>query len=129
MTFKVHSQDNIKPGINTPEALSEGVKLLKGEYCVRAIDEHKMDRALIFCRTKLDCDNLERYFKQINAKCYSCVCLHGDRKPHERKANLETFKRGDVKFLICTDVAARGIDITGLPFSMKVKCFSCNFYN
>jgi ATP-dependent RNA helicase DDX1 len=39
--------------------------MLKGEYCVRAINEHKMDRAIIFCRTKLDCDNLEKYFNQL----------------------------------------------------------------
>lgn len=44
------------------ETLSEATKILKGEYCLRAIDKFKMDRALIFCRTKLDCDNLERYF-------------------------------------------------------------------
>jgi ATP-dependent RNA helicase DDX1 len=48
---------------------------------------------------------------------YSCVCLHGDRKPAERKDNLERFKKQEAKFLICTDVAARGLDITGLPFS------------
>ncbi|KAK5648689.1 hypothetical protein RI129_003581 [Pyrocoelia pectoralis] len=119
-TDEVHAQDNVRPGMNTAEALSEAVKLLKGEYCVRAIDEHKMDRAIIFCRTKLDCDNLEKYFKQINMKHYSCVCLHGDRKPHERKANLESFKKAEVKFLICTDVAARGIDISGLPFMINV---------
>ena len=46
--------------------------------------------------------------------------LHGDRKPHERKANLEMFKAMEVKFLICTDVAARGIDIKGLPFMLNV---------
>lgn len=39
--------------------------MMKGEYCVKAIDEHKMDKALVFCRTKLDCDNLEKYFNQI----------------------------------------------------------------
>lgn len=76
-----------------------------------------MDRAIIFCRTKLDCDNLEKYFRQTSSDELSCVCLHGDRKPQERKANLEKFKRQEVKFLICTDVAARGLDITGLPFS------------
>jgi ATP-dependent RNA helicase DDX1 len=48
---------------------------------------------------------------------YTCVCLHGDRKPQERKANLEAFKAKQVKFLVCTDVAARGLDISGLPFS------------
>jgi len=52
---------------------------------------------------------------------YSCVCLHGDRKPPERKANLERFKNQEAKFLICTDVAARGLDITGLPFSKCIK--------
>lgn len=55
------------------------------------------------------------------ASPYSCVCLHGDRKPAERKDNLEAFKKGKVKFLICTDVAARGIDINGLPFSKFLK--------
>ncbi|RZC39232.1 ATP-dependent RNA helicase Ddx1 [Asbolus verrucosus] len=120
LTDGVHAQDDVRIGNNSPETLSEAVKMLKGEYCVRAIDEHKMDRAIIFCRTKLDCDNLEKYFKQLDRNKYSCVCLHGDRKPNERKANLEAFKKGSVKFLVCTDVAARGLDITGLPFMINV---------
>ncbi|XP_012232015.1 ATP-dependent RNA helicase Ddx1 [Linepithema humile] len=119
-TDGVHARDNVRPGNSTAETLSEAVKMLKGEYCIRAIKEHKMDRALIFCRTKLDCDNLERFMKQCGAQQFSCVCLHGDRKPGERKANLEKFKRQEVKFLICTDVAARGLDITGLPFMINV---------
>lgn len=118
-TDGVHAKDNIRSGNTTPETLSEAVKILKGEYCVRAIREHKMDRAIIFCRTKLDCDNLERYFKTFGNEL-SCVCLHGDRKPKERKDNLEIFKNSQVKFLICTDVAARGIDISGLPFMINI---------
>lgn len=43
---------------------SEAIKVLKGEYAVRAIKEHKMDQAIIFCRTKIDCDNMEQYFIQ-----------------------------------------------------------------
>ncbi|KAK3918200.1 ATP-dependent RNA helicase Ddx1 [Frankliniella fusca] len=126
MTDGVHVKDNVRPGNNTAETLSEAVKMLKGEYCIRAINEHKMDKALVFCRTKLDCDNLEKYFNQLGggprnpSNPYSCVCLHGDRKPQERKENLEMFKQGRVKFLICTDVAARGIDISGLPFMINV---------
>ncbi|XP_067005391.1 ATP-dependent RNA helicase Ddx1 [Anabrus simplex] len=125
-TDGVHAKDNVRPGNNTAETLSEAVKMLKGEYCVRAIDVHKMDRAIIFCRTKLDCDNLEKYLNQLGggsgnrSNPYSCVCLHGDRKPAERKGNLERFKRQEVKFLICTDVAARGLDITGLPFMINM---------
>lgn len=120
-TDGVHAKDNVKPGNNTPEMLSEAVKMLKGEYCLRAIREHKMDRAIIFCRTKIDCDNLEIYFSQVgSAGELSCVCLHSDRSPNERKANLQTFKDKRVKFLICTDVAARGIDVSGLPFIINV---------
>lgn len=125
-TDGVHARDNVRSGNNTAETLSEALKILKGEYCVRAINEHKMDQALIFCRTKLDCDNLEKYFNQLGGgprnagNPYSCVCLHGDRKPAERKANLQAFKDMEVKFLICTDVAARGIDVNGLPFIINV---------
>ncbi|CAL7934575.1 unnamed protein product [Xylocopa violacea] len=119
-TDNVHARDNVRPGNNNPETLSEAVKILKGEYCIRAIKEHNIDRAIIFCRTKLDCDNLERYLKQIGGNQFSCVCLHGDRKPAERKSNLEKFKRQEVKFLICTDVAARGLDISGLPFMINI---------
>ncbi|ESO02060.1 hypothetical protein HELRODRAFT_106435 [Helobdella robusta] len=124
-TDEVHSKDALNPSIETPEMLSEAVKLLKGEYVVRAIQQQKMDRAIIFCRTKVDCDNMEEYLiksgggKGRNSQ-FSCVCLHGDRKPNERRDNLEMFKRGDVKFLICTDVAARGLDVSGLPYVINV---------
>jgi len=124
-TDGVHAADRTGSGVNSPENFSEAVKLMKAEYCVKAIREHKMDYGLIFCRTKLDCDNLERYMNFVgggwkNNTQFSCVCLHGDRKPQERKANLEKFKSKQVKFLICTDVAARGIDVGGLPFMINV---------
>ncbi|XP_051510873.1 ATP-dependent RNA helicase DDX1-like [Myxocyprinus asiaticus] len=125
-TDEVHAKDDTRPGANTPEMWSEAIKILKGEYTVRAIKEHKMDQAIIFCRTKIDCDNMEQYFiKQgggpdKKGHQLSCVCLHGDRKPNERKYNLERFKKKEVKFLICTDVAARGIDIHGVPYVINV---------
>ena len=54
--------------------MSEAVKMLKGEYTVRAIKQMKMDRAIIFCRTKLDCDNMENYLnKHGGGKLYFCI--------------------------------------------------------
>ncbi len=50
---------------------------------------------------------------------YPCHCLHSGVGP-QRQANLQAFKDGEVRFLICTDVAARGIDIRGLPFVINV---------
>ena len=49
----------------SPEMLSEAVKLLKLQYLVQAIDAHKMDQAIVFCRTKLDCDNAENYLLSL----------------------------------------------------------------
>ena len=121
-TDDVHLNDQLNFQSEAKETFSEAVKILKGEYCLTAIDKFKMDRALIFCRTKLDCDNLERYFikqgggPKATKHRLSCVCLHSDRNPDERQRNLERFKANDVRFLICTDVAARGIDVSGLPF-------------
>ncbi|PVD20486.1 hypothetical protein C0Q70_18642 [Pomacea canaliculata] len=62
VTDGVHQKDKI--GGDTPETYSEAVKILKGEYVIRAIEKHNMDVALIFCRTKLDCDNLEKYLNE-----------------------------------------------------------------
>ena len=43
------------------EMFSEATKILKAEYLVKAIRQHRMDQAILFCRTKLDCDNTEKY--------------------------------------------------------------------
>ncbi|EJD76225.1 DEAD box ATP-dependent RNA helicase [Loa loa] len=118
-TDGIHTNDEIRPGSDYPETLSEGTKILKGEYVLKAIRQCNMDQGIIFCRTKLDCDNLERYLRR-KAQDLTCVCLHGDRRPDERTRNLDAFKKGKAKFLICTDVAARGIDVKGIPFVINV---------
>ncbi|KAF7635058.1 hypothetical protein Mgra_00005499, partial [Meloidogyne graminicola] len=116
-TDGIHSNDQIRPGTDIPETLSEGVKILKAEYVLHAINAHKMDQCIIFCRTKLDCDNLERF---LTSKSHPCVCLHSDRSSDERTRNLKLFKEKKSKFLICTDVAARGLDVSGIPYVINV---------
>ena len=112
-TDGVHQRDDLS---QRDLSLSEATKLLKAKYLLAAVDKLKMEQCIVFCRTKIDCDNLERYLRKIDTEKYSCTCLHGDRRPNERSANLQLFKEGKVKFLICTDVAARGIDVKGIPF-------------
>ncbi|RWS29841.1 ATP-dependent RNA helicase DDX1-like protein [Leptotrombidium deliense] len=136
VTDGVHAKDHLNYSQPNAETLSEAVKKMKGEFVVKAIDSLKIDQAIIFCRTKLDCDNLENYLNTVGGgeyqylcaidgarnpkNNYSCVCLHSDRRPQERTANLEYFKARKCKFLICTDVAARGIDVKGVPFVIQV---------
>lgn len=96
-TDEVHKQDRMSVNQPDAETLSEAVKKLKGDLVIKAIDKFQMDQGIIFCRTKLDCDNLEKYFNLIGGgnriiHAYTCVCLHADRKPQERSANLELFR-------------------------------------
>ncbi|KAI6238933.1 ATP-dependent RNA helicase DDX1 [Aphelenchoides fujianensis] len=112
-TDGIHAKDEIRPGSSTEETLSEAVKVLKFAYLLKAIQEHRMEKGIIFCRTKLDCDHVETFLK---ANKITCVCLHSDRKPEERTENLRKFKDDEAAFLICTDVAARGLDVRGVPY-------------
>lgn len=52
---------------------------------------------------------------------YSCSVVHGDRSQQERQANLQQFKTGEVRFLITTDVGARGIDISEIPYVISMS--------
>jgi len=52
---------------------------------------------------------------------YSCAALHAGRSMRDRNAALEAFKNGEIRFLICTDVAARGIDIKELPYVISTR--------
>eukprot|EP00930_Biecheleria_cincta_P098189 TRINITY_DN89871_c0_g1_i1.p1 TRINITY_DN89871_c0_g1~~TRINITY_DN89871_c0_g1_i1.p1 ORF type:complete len:864 (-),score=201.99 TRINITY_DN89871_c0_g1_i1:154-2745(-) len=119
---------------NYPEALkmSEKIKIMKPKMMVKLADSFNMSQCLVFCRTNVDCNNLEDYLNRLGGSKgwggkvetgkenpYSCVVLAGMRNQDERRSNLESFKEGDVRFLICTDVAARGIDIAGLPYVIQ----------
>mmetsp|Transcript_217 Transcript_217/g.199 ORF Transcript_217/g.199 Transcript_217/m.199 type:complete len:267 (+) Transcript_217:110-910(+) len=97
------------------------------------IDHFKMSQCMIFCRTNVDCNNLESFLishgggSKFHGRIetgkespYSCAVLAGMRSMDERRASLEAFKEGDIRFLICTDVAARGIDIKGLPYVINM---------
>jgi len=120
--------------VKYPEALrlSENIKIAKPKLMVKIADLFNMTQCLVFCRTNVDCNNLEDYLNRLGGtkgyggkmetgkeNPYSCVVLAGMRNQDERRSNLESFKEGDVRFLVCTDVAARGIDIAGLPFVIQ----------
>jgi len=86
--------------------------------------------ALIFVRTRVDADNLVTFLDDLGGKekgkkamidhAYSCAALHAGRSMRDRNAALEAFKNGEIRFLICTDVAARGIDIKELPYVINM---------
>jgi ATP-dependent RNA helicase RhlE len=70
-----------------------------------------MDRVLIFSRTKHGAD---RIVKQLAASGIPAAAIHGNKSQPQRERALEEFKSGKVKILIATDIAARGIDVSGV---------------
>ncbi|MBM3526356.1 MAG: DEAD/DEAH box helicase, partial [Alphaproteobacteria bacterium] len=64
--------------------------------------------ALIFCNRKRDVDVL---YKSLKRHGFNAGQLHGDMDQADRMATLDSFKRGEITLLVCSDVAARGLDI------------------
>jgi len=67
-----------------------------------------VDRALVFSRTKHGADRIVR---QLGNAGIEAAAIHGNKSQGQRERALEMFKKGQVKVLIATDIAARGIDI------------------
>ncbi len=83
----------------------------KREALRRLIRSEDVQNALIFCNRKRDVDIL---YKSLDRHGFSVGALHGDMPQPTRFATLEKFKANEIRLLVCSDVAARGIDIGGL---------------
>ena len=70
-------------------------------------------QALVFVRTKRGADALSR---RLRKQDLICGAIHGDKSQRQRTKALEDFKMNTIQILICTDIVARGIDISGLPY-------------
>jgi len=112
--------------LSSEETQSERIKLMKPHVLIDVLERFEMESVLVFCRTNLDCDNLECFLNNVskesmvNRDKFSCRVLAGMRSMQERQASLKAFKEGEVRILIATDVAARGIDIRELPFVVNM---------
>ena len=83
----------------------------KFDVITRLFDVQDPDLALIFGRTKRRVDELTRGLK---ARGYRAEGIHGDLTQQKRMSVLRQFKSGQLDFLVATDVAARGLDISGV---------------
>ena len=83
----------------------------KREALRRIIRTEEVANALIFCNRKRDVDIL---YKSLKRHGFSVGQLHGDMSQPERFATLSKFKANEIRLLVCSDVAARGLDIGGL---------------
>ena len=85
----------------------------KSDLLAHMIKDERWDQVLVFSRTKHGCEKIADYLNNAGIKTGT---IHGDKTQGARTKALREFKGKLVQVLVATDVAARGIDISNLPF-------------
>ena len=83
----------------------------KFDVMTRILDVQAPELTIVFGRTKRRVDELSR---GLVARGYNAAGIHGDLSQQQRSAVLKRFRDGDLDILVATDVAARGLDISGV---------------
>ena len=83
----------------------------KFEALTRLLDSHSPELAIVFGRTKSRVDELA---EALSIRGYTAEGIHGDLSQAKRMSVLRKFKSGSIDVLVATDVAARGLDISGV---------------
>lgn len=105
----------VTPNSTTAERIEQSVyfipKQKKQSLLVHLLSEKNLGRTLVFTRTKHGADRIAKDLKkaQIHADA-----IHGNKSQSARQNALSNFKRGKLKVLVATDIAARGIDVDAL---------------
>lgn len=87
-------------------------KAKKSELLIHLIKENQWEQVLVFSRTKHGANKLT---KQLIAAKVTAAAIHGNKSQGARTKALADFKKGTVRVLVATDIAARGLDIDQLP--------------
>ncbi len=83
-------------------------RLEKEEATLRILRSGVFERVIIFCNTKVMCQNLSDALRRSGIQA---DCLHGDIKQATREKTMAAFRKGKLPVLVATDVASRGIDV------------------
>ena len=83
----------------------------KNKMLSHLLTDTEVNQALVFTATKRDADGLA---DQLSAQGHSVAALHGDMSQRERNRTLLNMRNGNVRILVATDVAARGLDVRGI---------------
>ncbi len=98
--------ENIQQRVHFVDDLSHKNRLL--DHLLRDVS---MDQAVVFTATKRDADMIA---DRLTIAGFSAAALHGDMHQGARNRTLNSLRRGQVRVLVATDVAARGIDVPGI---------------
>ncbi|MEZ4596617.1 MAG: DEAD/DEAH box helicase [Chloroflexota bacterium] len=109
-------QVDVAPKVSAAESVEQVVYLVdadhKRELLAHLVRSRDLRQVLVFTRTKHMAARLATWLDRVGV---DATAIHGDRSQADRERALEQFKSGEVRVLVATDVAARGLDIEGLP--------------
>jgi ATP-dependent RNA helicase RhlE len=107
----------VSPNSSTAETIQQHLyytnKSTKNDLLLHLLDDEKMNQVLLFSRTKHGSDRIARFLKK---KKVDADAIHGDKSQNQRQRALTKFKAGELRVLVATDIAARGIDIDKLQY-------------
>jgi ATP-dependent RNA helicase RhlE len=85
----------------------------KSDLLLHILEDQDIDQVLLFARTKRGADKIAKRLQKSRIKS---AALHGDKGQNQRQKALNQFKSGELRVLVATDIAARGIDIDKLKY-------------
>lgn len=107
---------NVNPVSSTAAIIEQSVYMVektdKTSLLIAIIKEQNIQQSLVFTRTKHGADRLVKHLKRANI---TSMAIHGNKSQGARQKALSDFKKGEIRILVATDIAARGIDIDELP--------------
>ncbi len=112
----------VAPAATTVEKVQQSLLFIEGPrkraLLAELFEDKSITRALVFTRTKRGADRVAKYLEQADV---ASAAIHGDKSQPQRERALAQFKSGQVRALIATDIAARGIDVDGVSHVIQYE--------
>ncbi|WP_238007675.1 DEAD/DEAH box helicase [Dactylosporangium sp. AC04546] len=119
MTIHAHHDASTGPSPLTKQFVYRTHPLNKIEIVARVLQANDRGLTMIFCRTKRAAD---RVAEDLDFRGFAAAAVHGDLGQGARERALRAFRAGKIDVLVATDVAARGLDVSGVTHVINYDC-------
>ncbi|HEY0125823.1 MAG TPA: DEAD/DEAH box helicase [Blastococcus sp.] len=117
--IRAHGNDEGSTVPQTTQFIYRAHNLDKPELLSRVLQSRDRGLVMVFCRTKR---TAQKVADELVDRGFAAAAVHGDLGQGAREQALRAFRSGKVDVLVATDVAARGIDVTGVSHVVNYQC-------